>query len=128
MWVARRPPRREPQPRFSRGGYAEVPLVPWLHPHSSTHTAPPARATPGLCTDLGWSAQSAQLCPVYPASAQSMLHSRPTSGRVQVGHADGLRRRELRLQERVGYPVAESQQADSGQSDRQGAAPPDGVR
>ena len=38
-----------------------------------------------------------------------------------------LRRRALRLQERVGYPVAESQQAGSGQCCRQGAAPPDGV-
>jgi hypothetical protein len=33
----------------------------------------------------------------------------------------------LRLQKRVGYPVAESQQAGSGQCYRQGAAPPDGV-
>ena len=38
-----------------------------------------------------------------------------------------LRRRALRLQERVGHPVAESQQAGSGQCCRQGAAPPGGV-
>src|ERR1700733_2761520 len=41
--------------------------------------------------------------------------------------ADGLRRKALRLQVRVGYPVAESQHAGSGQCCRQGAAPPDGV-
>jgi RNA polymerase sigma factor (sigma-70 family) len=38
-----------------------------------------------------------------------------------------LRRRALRLQERVGYPIAESQQAGPDQCCRQGAAPPDGV-
>jgi hypothetical protein len=49
------------------------------------------------------------------------------AGGVHIGRADGLRRRALRLQERVGYPVAESQQAGSDQCCRQGAAPPDGV-
>jgi arginase family protein len=49
------------------------------------------------------------------------------AGEVRIGRADGLRRRALRLQERVGYPVAESQKAGSGQCCRQGAAPPDGV-
>ena len=44
-----------------------------------------------------------------------------------IAGPDGLRRRALRLQERVGYPVAESQQAGPGQCYRQGAAPPDGV-
>ena len=38
-----------------------------------------------------------------------------------------LRRRALRLQERVGYPIAESELAGPGQCCRQGAAPPDGV-
>ena len=51
----------------------------------------------------------------------------PAGSSAGIGHIDGLRRRALRLQERVGYPVAESQQAGSGQCYRQGAAPPDGV-
>jgi hypothetical protein len=46
---------------------------------------------------------------------------------ARIGRADGLRQRELRLQEWVGYPVAELQQASPGQCYRQGAAPPDGV-
>src|SRR5581483_1621614 len=41
------------------------------------------------------------------------------AGGVHIGRADGLRRGALRLQERVGYPVAESQQAGSGQCYRQ---------
>ena len=65
------------------------------------------------------------------------------AGGVHIGRADGsglhtfrgivhrlrcrLRRSGLGLQERVGYPVAESQQAGSDQCCRQGAAPPDGV-
>jgi hypothetical protein len=38
-----------------------------------------------------------------------------------------LQRRGLRLQERVGYPVAKSQEAGPSQCQRNGAAPPDGV-
>jgi hypothetical protein len=49
------------------------------------------------------------------------------AGGVHIGRADGLARRALRLHERVGYPVAESQQAGSDQCCRQGAAPPDRV-
>jgi hypothetical protein len=57
-----------------------------------------------------------------------VVMSQPGSiGQPGTGRADGLRRRALRLQERVGYPIAESQQAGSGQRYRQGAAPPDGV-
>jgi len=64
--------------------------------------------------------------PVRELGGTSTIHL-AVAGGVHIGRADGLRRRALRLQERVGYPVAESQQAGSGQCYRQGAAPPDGV-
>src|SRR5215468_10767407 len=64
--------------------------------------------------------------PVRELGGTSTVHL-AVAGGVHIGRADGLRRGALRLQERVGYPVAESQQAGSGQCYRQGAAPPDGV-
>jgi hypothetical protein len=64
--------------------------------------------------------------PVRELGGTSTIHL-AVAGGVHIGRADGLRRRALRLQERVGYPVAESQQAGSGQCYRHGAAPPDGV-
>ena len=51
----------------------------------------------------------------------------PAGSSAGIGHIDGLRWGALCLQERVGQPVAESQQAGSGQCYRQGAAPPDGI-
>lgn len=66
------------------------------------------------------------ISPVRELGGTSTIHL-AVAGGVHIGRADGLRRRALRLQERVGYPVAESQQAGSGQCYRQGAAPPDGV-
>src|ERR1700733_11910602 len=66
------------------------------------------------------------ISPVRELGGTSTIHL-AVAGGVHIGRADALRRRALRLQERVGYPVAESQQAGSGQCYRQGAAPPDGV-
>ena len=66
------------------------------------------------------------ISPVRELGGTSTIHL-AVAGGVHIGRGDGLRRRALRLQERVGYPVAESQQAGSGQCYRQGAAPPDGV-
>ena len=51
--------------------------------------------------------------PVRELGGTSTIHL-AVAGGVHIGRADGLRRRALRLQERVGYPVAESQQAGSG--------------
>ena len=62
-----------------------------------------------------------------PATLHRRVIHLALAGAVHIGRADGLRRRALRPQERVGYPVAESQQAGSGQCCREGAAPPDGV-
>jgi NADH dehydrogenase len=61
-----------------------------------------------------------------PALRRTAVHVQLAGG-IHIGRADGLRRRAFRLQERVGYPVAESQQAGPGQCCRQSAAPPDGV-
>jgi hypothetical protein len=66
------------------------------------------------------------ISPVRELGGTSTIHL-AVAGGVHIGRADSLRRRALRLQERVGYPVAESQQAGSGECNRQGAAPPDGV-
>ena len=66
------------------------------------------------------------ISPVRELGGTSTIHL-AVAGGVHIGRADGLRRRAWRLQERVGYPVAESQQAGSGQCYRQGAAPPDGI-
>ena len=64
--------------------------------------------------------------PVRELGGTSTIHL-AVAGGVHIGRADGLRRGALGLLERVGYPVAESQQAGSGQCCRQGAAPPGGV-
>ena len=66
------------------------------------------------------------ISPVRELGGTSTIHL-AVAGGVHIGRADSLRRGALRLQERVGYPVAESQQAGSDQCCRQGAAPPDGV-
>jgi hypothetical protein len=49
-----------------------------------------------------------------PGTRGHLNYSSGCGGGVGIGRADGLRRRAVRLQERVGYPVAESQQAGSG--------------
>ena len=83
--------------------------------------------TPG---DLHQTGQTLSLHPETTFTA-AITHLRTihlaVAGGVHTGRADGLRRRALRLREWVGYPVAESQQAGSGQCYRQGAPPPDGV-
>jgi len=99
-------------PAISSGGSASVAVVPILAAVIRAGRQHPACRIIGL--------------PVRELGGTSTIHLAVADG-VHIGRAGGLRRKALRLQERVGYPVAESQQAGSGQYYRQGAAPPDGV-